>query len=67
MSIPVFGLMCIPPISEKPSEHFELLKAIAKKNNLTKLSMGMSGDYKEAILSGATHIRVGTKIFGSRK
>jgi pyridoxal phosphate enzyme (YggS family) len=62
----VVGLMCIPPSFEKPAPHFSILKNIAAKNNLKQLSMGMSGDYEEAILGGATHIRVGTRLFGSR-
>ena len=66
LKINVCGLMCIPPIKEKPSKHFKLLANIAKENNLLNLSMGMSNDYKEAILSGATHIRIGTNLFGER-
>ena len=66
LKLSVVGLMCIPPSLESPIPHFSLLKKIAEKNNLKKLSMGMSGDYKDAILSGATHIRVGTALFGPR-
>ena len=58
--------MCIPPVKENPTNHFNLLKKIAFENNLFHLSMGMSSDYKEGVLSGATYVRVGTKLFGSR-
>jgi PLP dependent protein len=60
------GLMCIPPVAEKPDRHFRLLADIAKRNHLHKLSMGMSGDFETAILYGATHVRVGSAIFGTR-
>ena len=66
LSLPVVGLMCIPPLQENPAPHFSILRKIADKNNLKQLSMGMSGDYEEAILEGATHIRVGTALFGLR-
>jgi len=66
LKLSVIGLMCIPPSSENPAPHFSFLKKIAAKNNLKQLSMGMSGDYEEAILCGATHIRVGTTLFGPR-
>ena len=62
----VVGLMCIPPFDEEPSLHFALLADIAKRNDLTQLSMGMSGDYETAVTFGATHVRVGTAIFGAR-
>ena len=62
----VVGLMCIPPINDDPKIYFSNLKEIANKNNLKQLSMGMSADYKIAILAGASHIRVGTSIFGER-
>ena len=62
----IVGLMCIPPIDENPKPYFLQLKNIALKNNLTNLSMGMSGDYEEAIASNSTHIRIGTKLFGVR-
>lgn len=62
----VTGLMCIPPVSENPKLHFEMLGEIAKRNDLKNLSMGMSGDYETAIKYGATHVRVGSAIFGSR-
>ena len=60
------GLMCIPPIDEEPSLHFSLLKKMQERNNLSALSMGMSADFETAILFGATHVRVGTAIFGER-
>ena len=66
LNLPVVGLMCIPPSLENPAPHFSLLKKIAAKNNLKQLSMGMSGDYKEAVLGQATHIRIGTALFGRR-
>ena len=59
--------MCIPPLNEEPAMHFALLKKIADRNNLKELSMGMSGDYKEAIKFGATSVRVGSAIFGNRE
>ncbi|WP_420101059.1 YggS family pyridoxal phosphate-dependent enzyme [Bosea sp. (in: a-proteobacteria)] len=60
------GLMCIPPAEEPPSPHFGLLAKIARRNGLTGLSMGMSADYEAAIQLGATHVRVGSAIFGER-
>jgi pyridoxal phosphate enzyme (YggS family) len=60
------GLMCIPPFDEEPSPHFALLAKIAKRLGLKELSMGMSGDFAQAILFGATYVRVGTAIFGER-
>ncbi len=66
LDLPLKGLMCIPPIDEEPSLHFALLAKIAKRNDLTGLSMGMSGDFERAIALGATHIRVGSAIFGER-
>ncbi|MDE0419127.1 MAG: YggS family pyridoxal phosphate-dependent enzyme [bacterium] len=62
----VAGLMCIPPFDEEPSPHFSLLADIARRNGLEQLSMGMSADYATAIAHGATHVRVGTAIFGRR-
>ena len=62
----VSGLMCIPPLGEEPSLHFALLQKIAKRNGLENLSMGMSSDYHLAIPFGATHVRVGSAIFGDR-
>jgi pyridoxal phosphate enzyme (YggS family) len=63
----ISGLMCIPPINEGPDKHFELLAQIASRNDLKNLSMGMSGDFETAIKFGATHVRVGSAIFGTRK
>jgi pyridoxal phosphate enzyme (YggS family) len=60
------GLMCIPPVEEDPAPHFRLLAEIARRNGIDQLSMGMSGDYPAAIACGATHVRVGSAIFGSR-
>jgi pyridoxal phosphate enzyme (YggS family) len=62
----VEGLMCIPPADEPPSPHFALLNTIAARNGLEWLSMGMSADFEAAIQLGATHVRVGSAIFGSR-
>ncbi|MEO1159101.1 MAG: YggS family pyridoxal phosphate-dependent enzyme [Pseudomonadota bacterium] len=62
----VTGMMCIPPFDEDPIPHFRLLADIAERNGLAKLSMGMSGDFETAIEMGATHVRVGSAIFGSR-
>ena len=66
MELPVTGLMCIPPLSEEPAMHFALLAECARRNDLEKLSMGMSSDYATAIRLGTTEIRIGTGIFGSR-
>jgi len=66
MDLPVAGLMCIPPVDEEPSLHFALLGKIAARNGLTGLSMGMSGDFEQAVAQGATHVRVGSAIFGER-
>ncbi|MCW8953135.1 MAG: YggS family pyridoxal phosphate-dependent enzyme, partial [Rhodospirillales bacterium] len=60
------GLMCIPPVDEEPALHFALLREIARRNGLSGLSMGMSDDFEVAIRFGATHVRVGSAIFGSR-
>jgi pyridoxal phosphate enzyme (YggS family) len=60
------GLMCIPPLEEQASPHFALLNKIAARNGLTELSMGMSADYELAIQLGATHVRIGSAIFGQR-
>jgi pyridoxal phosphate enzyme (YggS family) len=60
------GLMCIPPLEEQASPHFALLNKIAARNGLTELSMGMSADYELAIQLGATHVRIGSAIFGER-
>ena len=66
MDLPIAGLMVIPPVDEEPSLHFALLRNIAMRNGLTGLSMGMSADFEQAIALGATHIRVGSAIFGAR-
>lgn len=66
MDLDVQGLMCIPPVEEEPSLHFALLAKIAARNGLTGLSMGMSSDFERAIALGATHVRVGSAIFGKR-
>lgn len=66
LDLPVKGVMCIPPVDEEPSLHFALLAKIAARNGLAGLSMGMSSDFERAIALGATHIRVGSAIFGDR-
>ena len=66
MDLPIKGLMCIPPIDEEASLHFALLRNISENCGLQYLSMGMSGDFEKAISFGATHIRVGSAIFGDR-
>ncbi len=66
LSLIIKGLMCIPPIDEEPALHFALLAKIAERNGLKGLSMGMSADYARAIKLGATHVRVGSAIFGDR-
>lgn len=66
LDLPVAGLMCIPPVAEQASEHFIQLAEMAARNGLTGLSMGMSGDFEQAIDHGATHVRVGSAIFGAR-
>ena len=65
-ALPLKGLMCIPPVEEAASIHFALLREIARRNGLSDLSMGMSGDFEEAIRFGATLVRVGSAIFGAR-
>src|SRR5690349_13457624 len=67
LGLPISGLMCIPPEHEEPALHFALLREIAKRNGLEVLSMGMSADFETAIRFGATHVRVGTAIFGARR
>lgn len=62
----VEGLMCIPPVEEAAGPHFALLRKIARRNGLEVLSMGMSGDYELAVRFGATHVRVGSALFGER-
>ncbi|WP_294623753.1 YggS family pyridoxal phosphate-dependent enzyme [uncultured Roseovarius sp.] len=66
LDLPIEGLMCIPPVDEEASLHFALLAKIAERNGLKGLSMGMSGDFEKAIALGATHVRVGSAIFGAR-
>lgn len=66
LDLPVRGLMCIPPVAEEPALHFALLAKIANRNGLEGLSMGMSSDFETAIALGATHVRVGSAIFGER-
>ncbi len=66
LGLPVVGLMCIPPAEEEPAPHFALLREIARRHGLEQLSMGMSSDYEIAVQFGATHIRVGSAIFGGR-
>ena len=67
LDLPVRGLMCIPPVDEEPSLHFALLAKLAARNGLSGLSMGMSADFERAIAQGATHVRVGSAIFGARE
>jgi PLP dependent protein len=62
----IVGLMCVPPLDEEPSPHFALLREIARRSGLQLLSMGMSADFETAIRFGATHVRVGTAVFGAR-
>jgi hypothetical protein len=64
--LPVVGLMCIPPVDEEPALHFALLAKMAARNGLKQISMGMSADYETAVKLGATHVRVGSAIFGAR-
>ena len=66
LKLPIVGLMCIPPADEAPAPHFALLRKIALANGLDQLSMGMSADFEIAIRFGATHVRVGSAIFGAR-
>ena len=65
-SLGVAGLMCIPPVDDEPSLHFALLRSIARRHGLGTLSMGMSADYRLAVQQGATHVRIGSSIFGAR-
>lgn len=66
-SLNIVGLMCIPPADEEPAMHFALLREMAKRNYLSELSMGMSSDFEAAIAFGATSVRVGSAIFGTRE
>lgn len=65
-ALPVIGLMCIPPVDQHPAPHFALLRKLAARHGLAQLSMGMSNDFETAIQCGATHVRIGTAIFGQR-
>ena len=67
LDLPIIGLMCVPPLDEEPAPHFALLREIARRNDLQFLSMGMSADFETAIRFGATHVRVGSAIFGERE
>jgi PLP dependent protein len=67
LRLPITGLMCIPPLDEEPAMHFALLQKIARENGIANLSMGMSADFETAIRFGATHVRIGTAIFGERE
>jgi pyridoxal phosphate enzyme (YggS family) len=66
LGLPIEGLMCVPPLDEEPAPHFALLREIARRTELGILSMGMSADFEKAIRFGATHVRIGTAIFGAR-
>ena len=66
LRLPVVGLMCIPPVFEDPSPHFDALRTLKEKYGLSELSIGMSNDFEKAILAGASYIRVGSAIFGQR-
>ncbi|RME18182.1 MAG: YggS family pyridoxal phosphate-dependent enzyme, partial [Alphaproteobacteria bacterium] len=66
LGLEIEGLMCIPPVNEEPSLHFALLRKIAERNGIGALSMGMSSDFESAIAQGATHVRVGSALFGAR-
>lgn len=66
LRLELLGLMCIPPVDDTPGPHFALLRKIAERNGLAGLSMGMSSDFESAVRVGATHVRVGSAIFGSR-
>ena len=67
LGLTVTGLMCIPPVEQEPAPHFAFLAKLAREHRLSRLSMGMSADYAAAIGQGATHVRLGTAIFGPRK
>lgn len=66
LKLPIVGLMCIPPVDDEPSLHFALLRSIAARHGLGTLSMGMSADWRLAVPLGATHVRIGSAIFGAR-
>ena len=65
-ALPLAGLMCLPPAGVEPAPYFSLLAKLARRHGVTGLSMGMSGDYETAVMVGATHVRVGTALFGER-
>ena len=65
--LPVVGLMCIPPAEVEPAPYFALLAKLARRHDVGSLSMGMSADYETAVMIGATHVRVGTALFGERE
>jgi pyridoxal phosphate enzyme (YggS family) len=65
--LPIAGLMCIPPADVEPAPYFALLAKLARRHGVTSLSMGMSGDFETAVMVGATHVRVGTALFGERR
>ncbi len=67
LNLPVKGLMCIPPVNDEPAKHFALLAEMSRRYKLPYLSMGMSADFETAIRMGATHVRIGTAIFGERE
>jgi pyridoxal phosphate enzyme (YggS family) len=67
VGLEIAGLMCIPPLDDEPAPHFALLREIARRNGIRSLSIGMSADYEIAIRFGATHVRIGTAIFGARE
>jgi len=67
LDLPIVGVMCIPPVDEDPAAHFAQLADIGARNGLDSLSMGMSDDFEIAIAQGATHVRVGSAIFGARR
>jgi pyridoxal phosphate enzyme (YggS family) len=67
LDLPVVGVMCIPPVADDPATHFTHLAQIAARNGLSGLSMGMSDDFETAIAHGATHVRVGSALFGARR
>ncbi len=67
LSLPITGLMCIPPVEEAPAAHFAFLAELAERHGLATLSMGMSGDFPVAVRQGATRVRVGTGVFGARE
>jgi hypothetical protein len=66
LDLPLAGAMCLPPVDAEAAPHFALLAKIAARNRLSKLSMGMSGDYETAVQLGATHVRIGSGLFGTR-